>query len=207
MWDGKFKIDVQNNGYLVNTLLNLPDGKLPFFDFGNDQILNIYIPKLYESGRYNLNLTTQDITSQSNIKELYKMGIDFLNSPEVANSGASNKVFAVTYQKDNNNIEVIYFAERYQKNDDHRIKELFYSDVGFLISWAWSDSPQPIYTTEYHPITGIPSQVQVGTDYSGTSNFSISVADDYFRDYTHYELDFYGMARRGSAWKGNRMIR
>lgn len=207
MWDGKFKIDVQNNGYLVNTQLNLPDGKLPFFDFGNEQILNIYIPKLFESGRYNLNLTTQDITSQSNLRELYKMGIDFLNSPLVANSGASNKVFAVTYQKDYNNIEVIYFAERYKKNNDNRIKKLFYSDVGFLLSWAWNDSPQPIYITDYHPITGEPFQVQVGIDYSGTSNFSATTADDYFRDYTHYELDFYGMARRGSTWRGNRMIR
>lgn len=27
------------------------------------------------------------------------------------------------------------------------------------------------------------------------------------RDYTHYELDFFGMARRGNTWKGNRMIR
>lgn len=207
MWDGKFKIDVQNNGYLVNTQLNLPDGKLPFFDFGNEQILNIYIPKLFSSGRYNLNFTTQDITSQSNLKELYKMGIDFLNSPEVLNSGASNKVFAVTYQKDYNEIEVIYFAGRYKKDNDNMIKKRFYDDVGFLIGWAWSDSPQPIFTTDYHPITGEPFQVQVGVDTSGTSSFSVSTADDYFRDYTHYELDFYGMARRGSKWRGNRMFR
>lgn len=102
MWDGKFKVNLSNSnsGTFVSTQLNLPNGKLPFFDFGNDQILNIYIPKLYNKGKYNLNLTTQDITSESNIKELYKLGIDFLNSPGVANSGSKPKNFSVIYQKD-----------------------------------------------------------------------------------------------------------
>lgn len=95
MWDGKFKVNVSNStfGTFIDTQLNLPNGKLPFFDLGNGQLLNIYIPKLYNKGKYNLNLTTQDITSESNIKELYKLGIDFLNSPGVANSGSKPKNF------------------------------------------------------------------------------------------------------------------
>ena len=200
LWDGNFNVNVSNSnfGTFVNTQLNLPSGKLPFFDFGNEQILNIYIPKVYKKGKYNLNLTTQDITSQSNIKALYKMGIDFLNSPQVANSGASKKTFAVTYQKDYNNIEVIYFSERYSKRNENYLKRRFYSDVGFVIGWAWNDNPKPIKA---------PDGTVIGTDYSGTGKFNVEVADDYFRDYTHYELDFYGMARRGSTWRGNRMIR
>lgn len=67
-----------------------------------------------------------------------------------------------------------------------------------MISWAWSDEPSPILA---------PDGTVLGTDYSGTSGFDIKVADDYFRNYTHYELDFFGMARRGTTWKGNRMIR
>lgn len=27
------------------------------------------------------------------------------------------------------------------------------------------------------------------------------------RNYTHHNIDFYGMARRGRKWRGNRMIR
>lgn len=199
LWDGKFKVNVNNSGFgtFTDTQLNLPNGKLPFFNFGNDQILNIYIPKLYKKGKYNLDLTIQDITSQSNIKALYKMGIDFLKSQQTGTLPDEQK-FAVTYQKDYDDIEVIYFAERYSKNNENKIKKIFYSDLGFLISWAWSDKPSPILA---------PDGTVLGTDYSGTSGFDIKVADDYFRNYTHYELDFYGMARRGTTWRGTRMIR
>ena len=106
------------------------------------------------------------------------MGIDFLK--DKFNSGAK-KEFAVTYQKNNNEIEVLYFGERYKSLNDNKIKKKFYSDVSFVIGAAWGES-------------------------SGWS-FNIKSADEFFRDYTHYELDFYGMARRGSTWKGNRMIR
>jgi len=44
-------------------------------------------------------------------------------------------------------------------------------------------------------------------DQGGWSFDGIKPADGFFRNYTHYELDFYGMARRGSTWRGNRMIR
>ena len=205
LWDGNFNVELNNTNTFVHTQLNLPNGKLPFFDFGNNQILNIYIPKLYKKGKYNLDLTTQDITSQSNIKALYKMGIDFLKSSNIP-YGADTKTFAVTYQKDYDNIEVIYFAERYSKINENYLKKKFYDDLGFLISWAWGDDPKPIFATDYDE-NGDPYQVNVGTDYNGTGKFSLEVADEFFRDYTYYELDFYGMARRGSTWKGNRMIK
>jgi len=183
LWDGKFKVNVSNSnfGIFVDTQLDLPNGKLPFFNFGNNEILNIYIPKLYKKGKYNLNLTTQDITSQSNIKALYKMGLDFLKSSTITNS-SNTKTFAVTYQKDYNNIEVLYFGERYKKTNDNKIKRKFYSDVSFVIGATWGD--------------------QGGWSFDG-----IKPANEFFRNYTHYELDFYGMARRGSTWRGNRMIR
>lgn len=181
LWDGKFKIDVSNNGSFVDVQLNLPSGKLPFFDFGNSTILNIYIPKLFDKGNYNLNLTTEDITSQSNIKALYKMGIDFLKSSSITNSG-NVKTFAVTYQKDYDNIEVIYFGEQYNKTNTNCIKRTLYnSGVNFVISAAWGEN--------------------------GGWTYSVKPVDDFFRKYTYYDLDFYAMARRGTTWKGSRMIR
>ena len=179
LWDGKFKIDF--NGSFVNTQLNLSSGNLPFFDFGSGTILNIYIPKLFNEGKYNLNLSTEDITSQSNIKALYKMGIDFLRSSSTTNSG-NVKTFAVTYQDDYDNIEVIYFGEQYKKTNTNYIKRTLYnSGVNFEIGAAWGDQ-------------------------SGWS-YNVKPVDDYFRKYTYYDLDFYAMAKRGNTWKGNRMIR
>jgi len=209
MWDGKFKVNVSSSslfGTFVDTQLKLPSGNIPFFDFGNDQILNIYIPKLYKKGKYNLNLTTQDITSQSNIKALYKMGIDFLNSPEIANSGKVKK-FAVTYQKDYNNIEVIYFGELYKKTNSNYLKRTLYnSGVNFVISYAWTEGPRAITTTETDIFENTKTII-LGTDYSFAGKFSIEPADDFFRDYTHFDLDIYAVARRGNTWKGSRMIK
>jgi hypothetical protein len=42
---------------------------------------------------------------------------------------------------------------------------------------------------------------------SGTGKFKVKPIKENFRDYTYYKLNFYGMARRGSTWKGNRLIR
>ena len=199
MWDGTFNVKIEQilGKTFAEVQLDLPNGKLPFFDFGNSELLNIYIPKVYKKGKYNLNLTTQDITSESNIKALYKMGIDFLKSSGITNSGKNPK-FTVTYQKDYDNIETVYFAERFSKKNENKIKHKFYSSANFTIGYAWNDAPKPILA---------PDGTQIGTDYSGTGKFKVKPADDYFRDYTYYKLDFYGMARRGSTWKGNRIIR
>jgi hypothetical protein len=197
MWDGKFHVETSEilGKTFAKAQLDLPSGKLPFFDFGNKEHLNIYIPKLYKKGKHNINLTTQDITSQGNIKALYKMGIDLLK--KVTGSG-KNKNFAVTYQKDYNNIETVYFAERFNKKSENKIKHKFYSNFKFLVSWAWNDAPKPIYA---------PNGTLIGTDYSGTGKFKVKPVKENFRDYTYYKLDFYGMARRGNTWKGNRIIR
>lgn len=170
----------QYGNYYVNTEVNVPEAKIPFFDFGNKSILNIYIPNAPILGNTNINLTTQDITTQSNIKALYKLGIDFLKTKY--GTGKIPKEFAVTYQKNTNEIEVLYFGERISATNENKIKKKFYSDVSFLISAAWGDSTEKW-------------------------KFNIKPAESAFRNYTHYELDFYGMARRGSTWKGNRMIR
>jgi len=179
MYNGNFKVKQDGYGYYyVDTQINLVDTSLPFFEFEDQNLLNIYIPNVPLLGEYQLNLTTQDITSQANLTKLYKMGIDFLQG-----LGSSSKKFAITHQKNDNEIEVIYFGERYHNTNDNILKKRFYQDVNFVIKAGWSDSSN----SGWH--------------------FDIRPVDEYFRNYTHYELDFYGLAKRDGVWKGNRLIR
>ncbi|MDB9821237.1 hypothetical protein OAC17_00680 [Flavobacteriaceae bacterium] len=181
LYNSKFHVKESPYGFhYVETSINVTKNSLPFFDFENADILNIYIPNLPIVGNFNFNLTTQDIVSDTNVKALYKMGLDFLKSK--LGPLDENPEFAVTYQKNNNEIEVLYFGERYSRNNENKIKRKLYSDVNFIISSAWNDT-------------------------NNKWNFNVSPASSSFRNYTHYEIDFYGLARRGSTWKGKRMIR
>jgi len=173
-------IQAKHDNNYINTEIDVPVAKIPFFNFENGDILNIYIPNTPFLGTTNINLTTQDITSQSNIEGLYKLGIDFLKSK--FKTGVIPKEFAVTYQKNTNEIEVLYFGERFKATNKNKLKRKFYSDVSFVISASWGDATEKW-------------------------KYQIKPAKSAFRNYTHYEVDFYGMARRGSTWRGNRMIR
>jgi hypothetical protein len=210
MWDGKFNINTSSSSLFptfVETQLKIPSGNLPFFKIEDSEILNIYIPKVFNKGKYKLNLSTEDITSKSNIKELYKMGIDFLNSPKVANSGSKPNNFSVIYQKDYNNIEVIYFGELYKKTNTNDLKRTLYnSGANFVIGYAWTEGPRAITTTETD-IFGNTTTVNLGTDYSFAGKFKLKPIDDFFRDYTYYDLDFYAVGKRGNTWAGSRMIK
>ena len=56
LYNGIFKVRQGSSGnYFVDTQLNITNNNLPFFDFGNEEILNIYIPNLPIIGDYNLN--------------------------------------------------------------------------------------------------------------------------------------------------------
>lgn len=181
MYSTKFYVKPNASNTFVNTSLNVTKNRIPFLDFDDDDILNIYIPRVPILGDININLTTGNtIYTESNIKALYAAGAKFLQS-NISNN--SNKKFVVTYQKSDSEIEVIYFADRFKATNTNKIKHKFYSDLSFKIGY-----------TEL-------------LDGSGSSSFSVGPSSAPFRDYTHYELDFYGMARKGSAWKGNRMIR
>ena len=65
-----------------------------------------------------------------------------------------------------------------KSQNENKFKKKFYSNVSFLISAAWGDSTEKW-------------------------KFNIKPAESAFRNYTHYELDFYGMGKRG-VWKGKR---
>ena len=184
MYKGEFKILSDNyGGYIYPTFIKA-NTSLPFFDFkaGTD-MLNIYIRKLPYLSDYN-------IRSEANIKELYKLGINFLKSS--FNTGTS-KEFVVSYQKNDSEVEVIYFSEKYKETNAHQVIRYFYEDTEFVV--------------------GITYNPDGGTTNSGTGNPNGSFkytfgppAQSYFRNYTSFELDFYGLGHQNGIWSGNRMI-
>ena len=183
MYNQTFNIKTNSLGGFSNIAINITENNLPFFQFDDIDVLNIYIPNLPIINDYSINLTTGDILSQSNIKQLYKMGIDFLKTKV-----NSNKDFVISYQKTPTEIEVLYFGEQHHENDSNLIKKYFYKDVGFLFGTTVKDynsNPDKKYDT----------------------NFFFKPVDDYFRNYIYYDLDFYGMGKRNGTWKGNRMVR
>lgn len=109
------------------------------------------------------------------------------------NSGAK-KEFVVTHQKNVNEIETVYFGERYSSNNTNQIQREFDGQVlDFLIGYSTNANASP--PTSLNP-----------TGSTASSSFSIERrqgAD--FKNYTYYELDFFGVARQGTNWAGNRM--
>ncbi len=150
---------------------------LPFFNFGpkTHRLLNIYIRKLpFVSNNY-------DILNKENIKKLYELGIKQLKGLK-----STDKEFVVSYQKNPNEIEVIYFGERYKGYGAYEIKRRFYKDWSFVAGAGYADQ---------------------GAGQGFSWSFDFKPATEIFRNYTDYKLDFYGLARRGSEWKGIRMVR
>ena len=184
MYKGEFKILKDNyNNYISPTFIKA-NTSLPFFDFkkGTD-MLNIYIRKLPFLNDYN-------IRSESNIKQLYKLGTDFLKKN--FNSGVNNE-FVVSYQKNTEEVEVLYFGERYKSANDNDLKRTFYRDTEFVIGATYN----PDGGTSINGNTGNPN---------GSFKYTLGPPKhSYFRNYTDYELDFYGLARKGSTWSGNRV--
>ncbi|KAB1069722.1 hypothetical protein F6U93_02585 [Tamlana haliotis] len=185
MWDGSFKIKNSINGsHYVDAQLNYKDVGLPFIKFEQKEILNIYIPRLnnIDGLKNGISVTTGDIVNNSTIKSLYKMGIDFLESSSVTNSGAQEKEFSVIYQHDYNRIEVVYFGKISRKRNSNYIKNTLYnSGPNFEIGFVWGDK-------------------------SGWKFNYAGPVSQHFREYTYFDLDFYALARRGSTWRGSRVI-
>ncbi len=181
MYNRTFYTTYNKSTNWVETSISTKEYGIPFFDYDDTNILNIYIPKVpLLKNEIDIEITTgNSIYTQSNIKKLYEWGYNFLKS-----KAGSKKKFVVTHQKNDREIEVIYFADRFKKTNNNQIKHKFYSGFSFKLKFAYC------------------------LDCS-ENKFDFSVGDSglKFRDYTHYELDFYGLARRGATWRGNRMIR
>lgn len=112
MYNNQYKLLADDGNF---KLVNISAGtNLPFFNFGSDNPLKIYIRQL-PNPNYQIN-------SESNIKELYKLGINFIQSN--FNSGAKNE-FIITHQKNATEIEVVYFGEKYKKINSNQIQRKF----------------------------------------------------------------------------------
>lgn len=173
------------NNIWYTTTLKVEKNSIPFFDFEDADILNIYIPLQNISGKLNaldVNITVGNtILTDSNIKNLYKAGFDFLKS-----IGSTKKNFVVTNQLNANEIELLYFGQRYKNTNTNILKDRIFQDADFLVGYTKS-------------LNGRGSS-QFSFDFSPVANVGS-------RNYTYYELDFYGLARRGSTWKGSRLVR
>ncbi|OXA80302.1 hypothetical protein SAMN05444397_10257 [Flavobacterium aquidurense] len=180
MYNNEYKLLADDGNF---RLVNISPGtNLPFFGFGSDNPLNIYIRQLPKPN--------YQINSESNIKELYKLGIKFLKS--TFNSGAKNE-FIITYQKNATEIEVVYFGEKYKKINDNQIQRKFDSQIfEFLVGVSYGSYTAP---TLDNP-TGAPKP---------SYSFKIEKGGT-FRNYTYHELDIYALGRRGGTWSGTRMI-
>jgi hypothetical protein len=191
MYKGEFKISRDNYGGFIYPTFIKANSALPFFEFGKGgNMLNIYIRKLpFSDDGY-----TYNIRSESNVKRLYKLGIDFLK--DNFNSGAkTTDDFVVSYQSNPQApVEVLYFGERLSGTNTNIIKNTFYVDREWQITAAYSSS-------------GGTTNTSTGND-NGKFTFSFEPPKhSYFRDYIDFELDFFGLARQGSVWKGSRMLK
>lgn len=180
MYQGEFNVR-DYNGIIRNAPFVTANSGLPFFNFGGD-VLNIYIRKIPFLDKYN-------IQSESNIKELYKLGINYLKQ-KVNNNGSQE--FVVSYQKTPTEIEVLYFGERYKKTNSNSIKRTFYQDTEFVVSVAYN-------TTPYDPNSSTPY---------GDWTYTVEKPDvSNARKYTYFEFDIYGMGRKGDTWSGTKTIK
>lgn len=171
MYNNNYQMKNSSGYYSLINLSNKPE--IPFFKFGNNNVLNIYIRQL-PNPNFQLN-------SQQNLKELYKLGLDYL-----VRKFNSQKDFVVTFQTNQNEVEVIYFGEQYKSKNTNLVKRTFDSQTKeILIS----------YTTD-------------GSGQTNLSNFGLKISKSgNFRDYTDYKLDFYGLARKGDNWRGSRALK
>lgn len=121
-------------------------------------------------------LNTSDIINKNNIANLFKMGFDFFRDRL-----SSQKDFAIIHQLNSEEISVLYFTSRLQERNARQIKKVLDREFGFIV--------------------GFGSNFQ-----KNSNNFYLSSGSKYFKNYLEYNLDFFGMARSGSTWKGHRIV-
>lgn len=176
MHNGRFMIETSNSMYSPVQISVKNNTSLPFFDIKGDNVLNIYLGKFFGQ---DIGIQDYDIFNESNIQQIYKLGIDFLRQ-----QGSSRKDFFATVQRNNNTIDVLYFDEKKRVYNTDEVERKFDSDWSFVVG-AKSTNDGEGFTW----------------DYSATLN-----SLDYLGDYKYISLDIYGLARRGNEWKGLQFI-
>lgn len=176
MHNGRFMIENTGGIYESVKVKVLNNNQLPFFKYKGKNVLNIYLGKI-KGKPINFN-----VLSQSNVKELYKLGIQFLEKLDTV-----DKPFVVTVQATGDKIKVLFFDDVERKYIVEELEKKFDSDWAFTIGGKYTD-------------TG--SQWSSNYNYSGVTGSAF----DYLGKYTHKEIDVYGLARRGNEWRGLRLL-
>ena len=158
------------------------NAQIPFFEFRDEAILNIYVGRVL-GVNINTNIS-YNVLNDSNIKQLYKLGAEFLKDQASSNIG---KRFFVTVQKNLNEVDLLYFDEFQRVYNVAEVQKKFFSD------WAWQVG-----------VKSADGGANWSSDY-GLSNFTASGFST-LGDYKEKYIDIYGLARRGNEWKGLRLI-
>jgi len=175
--NNSFFIKNNNSVYEPINIKVLNNNRIPFFEFRDDAILNIYIGSVLG---LNLNLDiTYNVLSDSNIKTLYKLGADYLKSKY-----SSRKDFIVTIQKNPNEVDLLYFDEFQRVYNTDEVERIFFSDWDWQIGLKFADTGSAWKST-YTPI-----------NLNGFNTLG---------DYKSKNIDIYGLARRGEEWRGLRL--
>ncbi|NCT09114.1 MAG: hypothetical protein GW772_03415 [Flavobacteriia bacterium] len=175
--NNSFFIKNNNSVYEPINIKVLNNNRIPFFEFRDDAILNIYIGSVLG---LNLNLDiTYNVLSDSNIKTLYKLGADYLKSKY-----SSRKDFIVTIQKNPNEVDLLYFDEFQRVYNTDEVERIFFSEWDWQIGLKFADTGSAWKST-YTPI-----------NLNGFNTLG---------DYKSKNIDIYGLARRGEEWRGLRL--
>ncbi len=169
--------EIKNNGrYDPVSIKVLANKGVPYFKYYDDAILNIYIGKLFG---YTIDKSiSYNVLSDSNIRFVYKLGVDFFKK----HTNAQRKDFFVTIQRNDNEIDMLYFNEYIRKYNVSSINKKIVSEFAGQVSADVIDGK------------GKP-------DWSKTIKDLIT-GEAFVGKYKFKELDFYGIARRGNEWRG-----
>lgn len=168
--DGAFKIKTNNNVYNPISIKVNNNTRIPFFKIRDTDALNIYIN---DNIQYN-------VINDSNIKQLYQLGYNYLKERYGTSKG---KNFFVTIQNDPNEITVFYFDEMGRAYNTDEVQKVFANDWSLMIGGKYADT---------------------GNDFSVNPIFT--PATQYLGSYKYLNIDIFGVARRGLEWRGLRLI-
>ena len=121
-------------------------------------------------------LSTESLVNESNITQLYKIGYSFL---EEHDSG-KKRSFIVTRMLPSQYYELVLVNEHHQEENKNKLKRHFYTDWGFSIG----------------------TDISVFESNIATGAYSLKGNDEKL-NIEELKIRFYGMAKRGSEWKGS----
>ncbi len=103
--------------------------------------------------------------------------------------GSTRKDFFITIQRNQNEIDVLYFDEYKRMYNTDELERKFDSDWAFIVGAKSTDTGNT-WSSDY----GLQNLNPTG-----------SPAFDFLGEYKYKSIDVYGLARRGNEWRGLRL--